>query len=93
MKYWLSCESFDGMFSSEVGISVTTADEQKATFYVDKELYREGNGRKQPSVLVWVTQEPSEGEESICVLLPTQPFETGRYVMVHRSQVEPGVAA
>lgn len=92
MECWLSCDTFEGMFSTEVGVSAKTADGREFSFFVDKDLMREDNGEGQAFVSVLAV--PNQGdEEYLVVLLPRQPSETGSYVKVKRDQVKAEVAA
>lgn len=88
MEHWLNCETFEGMFPTEVGVTAKTVEGDSVTLYAHQDLLKKVGDREFLKVLAT----PENRGSTLCVLLPTQPFETGRYVNVAKSQLlESGV--
>jgi hypothetical protein len=80
VEHWIPVKTSSGMFSSEYAISLTLADGQKVSFYVDKGLIRESAGDFLLRVVL-VDNYPDQNKQR--VLLPIETFETAtRWVEV-----------
>ncbi len=84
-QFWLMCETSNGLFSGEVVAESQTITGQSFSLFADRTSleHPERNGRN----YLRVYAEPS-GHDKFNVILPAAPFETGRVVEVHSSQMK-----
>lgn len=87
-RYWLKCKPFEGMFPSEIGVMVSTANGDDFSLFVNKELARPGGPGE---VLVSVLSEPNGGE-LYYLILPDQAFGVSRCISV-KSNLNAGEVA
>ncbi len=83
--YWLACTISEGLFPNERAVLTYTVDGGTSTFYVDqyfiKDPTREGNNS--------VRVRGYQAKPGIYhVILPGEPFETSRNIVVKSDQIE-----
>jgi len=80
MDRWITVSTSSGMFSSECAISLKLADGREVSFFADKNLIKEADGK---SLLKVTLVNTNPGSHKQLVLLPTETFETStRWVEV-----------
>jgi small ligand-binding sensory domain FIST len=80
MDSWITVSTSSGMFSSECAVSLKLADGREVSFFADKNLIRETDGKSLLKVTLVNTNPESNNQ---LVLLPTETFETStRWVEV-----------
>ncbi|MFB3786429.1 MAG: hypothetical protein ACE15F_08665 [bacterium] len=87
--YWLKCETGEGLFGDESAIQAHTADGVQFTLYAEKRLLKSPNTYG-PNHLRVLGADLGDGRYNI--LLPVDPFVTGRAVYVKPNQIG-GMAA
>ncbi|MBI3775253.1 MAG: hypothetical protein HY273_06825 [Gammaproteobacteria bacterium] len=73
VDHWVTVTTSSGMFSSEYAIALKLASGQVVSFFADKALIKEQQGKSFLKVTL-VNQNPAQHKE--LVLLPTETFET-----------------
>ncbi len=80
MDRWINVNTSTGMFSSEYAILLKLADGREVSFFADKNLIKETEGKAFLKVTVVNSQ---LGSDKQLVLLPTETLETStRWVEV-----------
>ncbi|MCI0491050.1 MAG: hypothetical protein L0229_31045 [Blastocatellia bacterium] len=79
-EHWIPITTSSGMFSNEYAVSLELADGRLVSFFADKSLVKEDDGRALLKVFL-VELYPNQNKQR--VLLPTETFETAsRWVEV-----------
>lgn len=80
MDSWITVSTSSGMFSSEWAVSLRLADGREVSFFADKNLVKETDGKSLLKVTLVNTNLETRKQ---LVLLPTETFETStRWVEV-----------
>ncbi len=78
-RFWLRCKTFEGLFSSEIGIEGKTSAGRPFNLFVDKTLTKKGKRQGEVLVKVYGHKRP---DGNYGIILPNDPYETSRCTTV-----------
>lgn len=87
--FWLQCIISQGLFPNECAVSTNTAEGDTVTFFADKAFIQSPDREGPNSILV---RAATSGANRYHVILPADPFESSRNIIVNSEQITGSVS-